>query len=206
MMVLPRYSLRQLLAAMGASSFFFLVAAMAVRGHPWAAAITIGILVVAGMLLVQGGFFFAAWLFANVTAAARFMPQSVKLACVTAIGSSFLSILDLALENAGVTKSSTPVPAAVAASIGMLINVTLLALIVNRHNWARWVYVALTGLGIPIGMVLMVLEFFIDPLGAVLAVGQVLLALVSIGLLMTPSTRRWFAEGSVPEQLGMSGG
>jgi hypothetical protein len=66
MMVLPRYSLRQLLAIMGASSLFFLVAAFAVRGQPWAVAITIGILVVALILVVQAGFFFAAWLFAQV--------------------------------------------------------------------------------------------------------------------------------------------
>jgi hypothetical protein len=201
MMVLPRYSLRQLLALMGVSSLFFLLAALAVRGtQPWAVALTLAILVVAGMFLVQGAFFFVAWLFGNLTQSARFMPTATKLGCAMMIASTFTAILDLALSMAD--PMGAPWPSAVVVWINVPVTALLLGLVANRFAWAPWLYVVLAVLGIPIVLILAVLKLPSDPLGIVLAVVQAGFCVGAIVLLISRPTRAWFdAQPVLAEQV-----
>lgn len=61
-MLIPRFSLRQLLVITTASAIFFYVVAMATRGHQWAMAISIAVSSVFGALIVYTCLFGIAWL------------------------------------------------------------------------------------------------------------------------------------------------
>lgn len=71
MMLLPRYSIRGLLALMAASAVFFLVASMAVRGNSVAIAVTLAALVMGVILLMQAAMFAGIWIFATVASILR---------------------------------------------------------------------------------------------------------------------------------------
>ncbi len=60
-MLLPRYSLRQILAITTALGFVFLIASYGVRGASWAGGIALGLLSVLAALLVYGAFFGLVW-------------------------------------------------------------------------------------------------------------------------------------------------
>ncbi|MFO0897641.1 MAG: hypothetical protein U0836_09500 [Pirellulales bacterium] len=59
--LLPRYSLRQILAITTALGFVFLIASYGVRGASWAGGIALGLLSVLAALLVYGAFFALVW-------------------------------------------------------------------------------------------------------------------------------------------------
>jgi hypothetical protein len=61
-MLIPRFSLRQLLVITTASAIFCYVIAMATRGHLWAMAIAIAVSSVISALIVHAGLFALAWL------------------------------------------------------------------------------------------------------------------------------------------------
>jgi hypothetical protein len=60
-MLIPRFSLRQLLVITTASAIFCYVIAMATRGHQWAMAISIAVSSVLGAFLVYAFLFAGAW-------------------------------------------------------------------------------------------------------------------------------------------------
>ena len=60
-MLIPRYSIRFLLLLMTASGVFFLVVALAVRGHAWALALSIAVSSVLFTITLHAIVFFFAW-------------------------------------------------------------------------------------------------------------------------------------------------
>ncbi len=60
-MLIPRFSLRQLLAVTTACALFFYTVAMATRGHQWAIAISLAISSVLLVLVAYAGVFLVAW-------------------------------------------------------------------------------------------------------------------------------------------------
>ena len=65
-MLLPRFTIRALLAMLTICAFVFVIAGMAVRGQHWAWGITIGILSLAFTLLVHAAWFGAVWMLAKM--------------------------------------------------------------------------------------------------------------------------------------------
>ncbi|MBC8356007.1 MAG: hypothetical protein H8E66_28860 [Planctomycetes bacterium] len=61
-MLIPRFSLRQLLAITTVSSLFCYIIAMATRGHQWAIAITLAISSLLLTLVIHAIIFSVAWL------------------------------------------------------------------------------------------------------------------------------------------------
>ncbi len=65
-MLLPRFTIRALLAMLTICAFIFVIAGMAIRGQHWAWGITIGILSLAFTLLIQAAWFVAVWMLAQM--------------------------------------------------------------------------------------------------------------------------------------------
>ena len=65
-MLLPRYSLRWILVLLSLSSVFFLVLAVAVRGHAWAIGVSVGIASLFLAFLLYALLFLMAWAFTPV--------------------------------------------------------------------------------------------------------------------------------------------
>ena len=65
-MLIPRFSLRQLMAVTTVSALFCYVIAMATRGHQWALAISVAVSSVLLALVVHASLFAVAWLLALV--------------------------------------------------------------------------------------------------------------------------------------------
>ncbi|MEX2121451.1 MAG: hypothetical protein WD847_17815 [Pirellulales bacterium] len=70
-MLVPQFSLRWVLGLTAVAAVMSLVAAMAVRGSFWAAAITIALAALAVAMLVHGAMFFVIWLFSLVAPRSR---------------------------------------------------------------------------------------------------------------------------------------
>lgn len=64
-MILPRFSIRWMLAATCLGAVFFLIVSLAIAGQRWAMVAVSAVLVTLFTLLVQAGFFFAVWVFAQ---------------------------------------------------------------------------------------------------------------------------------------------
>jgi hypothetical protein len=67
-MLLPRFTIRALLALLTVCAFICVIAGMAVRGHHWAWGVTIGLLSIALTLFVHMTWFAAVWTLAQVQA------------------------------------------------------------------------------------------------------------------------------------------
>ena len=65
-MLIPQFSLRAILAATAVCGVFSLIGAAAIRGTPWAAAVSLALMALLMMLAVHGLVFFAVWLFSLV--------------------------------------------------------------------------------------------------------------------------------------------
>jgi len=62
-MLIPQFSLRWVLAVTAVCAVFSLILAMALRGSPWAIALSIGVASLVVTLAVHGAVFFGVWLF-----------------------------------------------------------------------------------------------------------------------------------------------
>jgi hypothetical protein len=68
-MLLPRFSIRALLAILTVCAFAFVVVGMAVRGQSWAWGVSIGLLSLVVTALVHAAWFGIMWLFAQMPSA-----------------------------------------------------------------------------------------------------------------------------------------
>jgi hypothetical protein len=100
--------------------------------------------------------------------------------------------VDLLLQTAGVTKQDTPTSSATGYIVGVLITVVLLVLIAKRHNWARWVFVVLTGLTVLAYVPVFLKELVSDFLGAISTAIQAVLHTVAVVLLLQHPVGQWF--------------
>ena len=66
-MLLPRFSIRTVLAITTVAAIYFVFAGLGVRGHAWAAAIAIGAGSLAVVALVHAGFFGFIWVLTGGT-------------------------------------------------------------------------------------------------------------------------------------------
>ncbi|HUY31985.1 MAG TPA: hypothetical protein VMV69_04330 [Pirellulales bacterium] len=62
-MLIPQFSLRWVLAVTAACAVFSLILASALRGSPWAIALSVGVASLVVMLAFHGAVFFGVWLF-----------------------------------------------------------------------------------------------------------------------------------------------
>jgi hypothetical protein len=67
-MLLPRFTIRALLAMLTVCAFICVIAGMAVRGHHWAWGVTIGLLSIGFTLLVHVAWFGVVWTLAQMQA------------------------------------------------------------------------------------------------------------------------------------------
>ena len=65
-MLLPRFTIRALLAMLTVCAFVFVIVGMAFRGQHWAWGITIGMLSLAFTALVHSAWFSAVWILAQM--------------------------------------------------------------------------------------------------------------------------------------------
>jgi hypothetical protein len=75
-MLVPQFSIRQILAVVTALSVFSLVASLAIRGQVWALAVVIAGLTLALAFVLYGLCFFAAWCISRFRPARPALPQS----------------------------------------------------------------------------------------------------------------------------------
>ena len=68
-MLMPRFSIRGLLALLTVSAFAFVIAGMAYRGQNWAWGATIGIMALLVTALVHAALFGLVWLFVRTPSA-----------------------------------------------------------------------------------------------------------------------------------------
>jgi hypothetical protein len=67
-MLIPQFSIRWLLALTTVCAVIFSIVGLAVRGHAWAAGVSVGIGAVVVLALVYGSLFALVWMFSLVTA------------------------------------------------------------------------------------------------------------------------------------------
>jgi len=70
-MLIPRFTIRTMLAVLTAGAVVFLLAGMAVRGETWAWGVTIGVLCVVVTALAHAAWFGLVWLFAQLPSSRR---------------------------------------------------------------------------------------------------------------------------------------
>src|SRR5262245_30154594 len=85
-MVVPQFNLKSLLLALTVGAFVCLVAGMAVRGQPWAWAVTIGLLILFIAALALAFWFGVVWLFARLRASKQIPPSPRARQLATATG------------------------------------------------------------------------------------------------------------------------
>ncbi len=69
-MLVPQFSIRWLLGVTAVAAVIFSIVALGVRGHHWAAAVSVGLLALAMSIGLYGLLFFVVWVF-SVAAAGR---------------------------------------------------------------------------------------------------------------------------------------
>jgi phosphatidylserine synthase len=125
------------------------------------------------------------------------MPTATKLACVSVVIYILVGAVDVALQGT-VTQQDSPVSTAGAFALSAGLTILLLVLIAMRHNWARWIYVVLTSLSIPLVVPILMQEMQKDRVGAISTIVQAVLMVASVLLLVAPSSAAWFKGASEP--------
>ncbi len=120
------------------------------------------------------------------------MPPPVKRAVWAAVLSLAVGGIDVALQRVGITHQDTPTGSVAGFLFGAVLSAVLLILIANRHGWARWVFIALTGLTVLISFPVFGQELHTDPVGAVSTAIQAVLQVAAIVFLMDGNAVRWF--------------
>ena len=65
-MLIPRFSIRWLLIVTAVFAAFFFLVSVAVRGEPWAIAVSVALGSLALLVVIHAGFFLVAWLIAEM--------------------------------------------------------------------------------------------------------------------------------------------
>jgi len=120
------------------------------------------------------------------------MPSRVKHAIVATIVSLIVGGIDLALQFIGITKQDTAAGSAIGFAAGVAIAAFLLTFIAKRHNWARWVFIVLTGLTVLAVIPVFAKEMRSDSVGAISTAIQVVLQAIAVILLLQRSVTQWF--------------
>ncbi len=120
------------------------------------------------------------------------MPSQVKHAIIAAIVSLIIGGIDLALQFVGITKQDTVAGSAIGFAAGVVIAAFLLTFIAKRHNWARWVFIVLTGLTVLLAIPMFVIETRSDFVGAISTAIQAVLQAIAFILLLQRSVGQWF--------------
>lgn len=66
-LLMPRFTIRALLAVLTLAAFVFVVAGMAYRGQTWAWGVTIGVFSLLATALVHAAWFGIVWIFARIS-------------------------------------------------------------------------------------------------------------------------------------------
>ena len=125
-------------------------------------------------------------------------PNAVKGAAALFIISRLVGALDMTLSR-GVTipQVSAAVNSPSAYLIGASITILLIAFILKRQNWARWVFTIITVLGalaaVPLALTI---ELQVDPTGSAFTIAQVALHAVGIALLFQRASNAWFRRSA----------
>ncbi len=120
------------------------------------------------------------------------MPSQVKHAIIAAVVSLIIGGIDLALRFVGITKQDTVAGSAIGFAAGVVIAALLLTFIAKRHNWARWVFIVLTGLTVLLAIPMFVIEIRSDLVGAISTAIQAVLLAIAFILLLQRSVGQWF--------------
>jgi hypothetical protein len=120
------------------------------------------------------------------------MPSQVKHAIIAVVLSMIVGGIDLALQLVGITKQDTVAGSAIGFGVGVVIAAFLLTFIAKRHNWARWVFIVLTGLTVLLAIPVFVTEIRSDIVGAFSTAIQAVLQAIAVILLLQRSVTQWF--------------
>lgn len=120
------------------------------------------------------------------------MPSQVKYAIISVVVSLIVGGIDLALQFVGITKQDTAASSVIGFAAGMAITALLLTFIVKRHNWARWIFIVITGLTVLLAIQIFVTEMRSDFLGAISTAIQAVLQTIAVLLLLQRSVGQWF--------------
>ncbi len=120
------------------------------------------------------------------------MPKQITQAIILVVISLFVGSIDLLFQFAGITKQDTSASSLISLIVGVAITAILFVFMVRRHNWARWVFVVITLLSIPIILPVLVIEINSDLVGATSTTIQILLQASAVILLLRRPVGRWF--------------
>jgi hypothetical protein len=120
------------------------------------------------------------------------MSRQVKHAILAVVVSLIIGGIDLALQFAGITKQDTTAGSAIGFGAGVAIAAFLLTFIAKRHNWARWVFIVLTGLAVLSAIPVFVTEIRSDLVGAISTTIQAVLQAIAVILLLQRAVGQWF--------------
>jgi hypothetical protein len=130
---------------------------------------------------------------ADTLLAAR--PRSVAWACVLMLASTLIGLVSL------LPFVDPPIPGEPAAMTALVWGITLaftaaelwlLCCVWLRRNWARWVMVALTLIGVALGLPLISEDWSRSPLVAGLGIASALSSAVGAALLLMGPSTHWF--------------
>jgi hypothetical protein len=134
-------------------------------------------------------------------------PRSVAWACVLMLASTLISLVSL------LPFVDPPIPGEPAAMTALLWGITLaftavelwlLGCVWQRRNWARWVMVALTAIGIALSLPLIGEDWSRSPLVAGLGIASALSSAVGAALLLAGASARWFKASAKDRAAGSS--
>jgi hypothetical protein len=122
------------------------------------------------------------------------MPKQIKLVIVAIAASFLVGGIDLILQSFGVTHQTSEFGTAPAFVGGILLTGILLFFIAKRHNWARWVFIVLTLIGMPFIIPIFIEELQTDIIGAISTSIQTALQIWAVALLFRKPVRLWFGK------------
>ena len=121
------------------------------------------------------------------------MPSQVKYAIISVVVSLIVGGIDIALQFAGIIKQDTAASSPIGFVVGVAITALFLIFIAKRNNWARWVFIVLTGLDVLLKIkFIFVTQMRSDFLGAISTAIQSVLQAIAVILLLQRSVGQWF--------------
>ncbi len=120
------------------------------------------------------------------------MPKQIKHAIIAIVISFLIGGVDLLFQFANITKQDTEFSSVQGLIGGVLFTGILLFLIVKRYNWARWVFIILTAIGILLIIPIFIAEIGSDIIGAISTAIQTALQGVAVVLMLQQPVNQWF--------------
>ena len=82
--------------------------------------------------------------------------------------------------------------------VGSVINLMLIGFIIKKHNWARWVFVVLTVVGVLLYVPVITDEFNTNVVGAISSIIQLSLNLIAVFFLLQRTSSDWVKKLAQP--------